>query len=209
MIFEVKSKKDKFIEKVYNSGMKKFNNFFNLNVPKGKLKVFLVQNRKDIDTIRLQKTENWVVGWSKYESIFILDRKNYEKESSHKYSDGEYSRLILHEMVHFFKDQLANVKKAPVWLNEGLAIFLSGQNKVKKKPEEFKKFLSFYNFYGREIYYESGFVIEFLFNKFGKAKLMKLLKLADQDNKRKFYNDFKKIYGFQLNYNEINKRYKR
>jgi hypothetical protein len=210
MTFEINSKKDKFIEKVYNFGMKKFNAFFNLNIPKGKLKIFLLQNRKDIDILRVEKTESWIVGWSKHDIIFLLDRDKYEKFSNHKYSDKEYSCLILHEMVHFFHNQLIKRSNSPAWLNEGLAIFLSGQNKLKKRPVEFKKFLSFYNSYGKEIYHESGFVIEFLVAKFGKIKLIKLIKETEKcKNKKDFYSIFKKIYGFDLNYNEINKRYKK
>ena len=74
---------------------------------------------------------------------------------------------------------------------------------------KFKKFLSFYDNYGKEIYNESGFVIEFLFTKFGKTKLIKLLKVANRNNKKDFYGKFKGIYGFDLNYNEINKRYRK
>jgi hypothetical protein len=211
MIFEVNSKKDRFIENVYNKGMKKFNNFFNLKVPYGKLSIFIVNNRKDIDLLRNQKTESWVIGWSWDKSIFLLNRKNYEKESSHKYSDKEYSQLILHEMVHFFHDNLVErSSRHAAWLNEGIAIFLSGQNTVKKKPVKFKEFLSFYSSYGKGIYLESGFFIEFLFKNFGKAKLIRLLKETAKCRKKKeFYNQFKKIYGFDLNYNEINKRYKK
>ncbi len=211
MIFEVNSRKDKFIEKIYNNGVKKFNVFFNLNIPKGKLKVFLVQNRKDIDLLRLEKTENWVVGWCNHNIIFLLNRNNYEKESSQKYSNNEYSRLILHEMVHFFHGNLVNrSSESPAWLNEGIAIFLSGQNKLKKTPQKFKTFLSFYKSYGKGIYSESGSVIEFLVNKFGKMKLMRLIKDTQNcKNKKDFYRSFKKIYGFDLNYNEINKRYKK
>lgn len=211
MIFEVKYIKDEFVEKVYKRGMKKFNKFFNLNVPYGKLSIFIVNNRKDIDLLRNQKTERWVVGWSEDRTIFILNRKNYERESSHKYSDNEYSQLILHEMVHFFHDNLVERSRGhSAWLNEGIAIFLSGQNTVKKKPIEFKEFLSFYANYGRGIYLESGFFIEFLFKKFGKVKLIKFIKEAAKCyTKKEFYKQFKKIYGFDLDYEEINRRYKK
>lgn len=209
MIFNVHPVEDKFVNRVYNNGMKKFNEFFNLNVKKEKLKIFIVNNRKDIDALRNEKTEDWVVGWSDCNTIYILSRKNYEKESSHKYSDEGYSQLILHEMVHSFHSNLVDRSRGhSAWLNEGIAVFLSGQNTVKKKPAEFKEFLSFYANYGKGIYRESGFFIEFLFKNFGKAKLIKFIKEAAKcSTKKEFYTRFKKIYGFNLNYKEINERY--
>ena len=67
--------------------------------------------------------------------------------------------------------------------------------------------MSFYDKGGAAgVYEESGFVVELLVNKFGKTKLLKLIKTLHTTNSEKqFKKLFKDIYGFNLNYREINK----
>ena len=66
--------------------------------------------------------------------------------------------------------------------------------------------MNYYEIGGREIYKESGFLIEFLVKKYGKKKLIKLIiELEKVSNKEGFKKLFKRIYGFELNYDKINK----
>ena len=168
-------KKDEFIVKVHKEGMTRLNKFFKLNL-KVKIDILIVKDRKMINLLMGRETEKFIVAWASNNSIFILDRKNFIKESSHKYSKESYKALIIHEMAHVHYNYFSGGKINPKWLNEGISTFVSGQNKFRKKPEKFSKFLKSYYIIGESVYKEGGFFVEFLVNKFGKNKLLKLIK---------------------------------
>jgi hypothetical protein len=216
MIFELKQKEDKLLKKVYKKSMKELGAFYGFNWTRNVPKIFILKSRKDIDFFLGRKSEGWVVGWTGFGSVFVLDRSKIKTESSHKegYSRDRYNALIKHELSHAFYKILIKGGYSPIWLWEGLAIHTSGQNKLKKvMPEKFTQLLSFYkshkNEKGKNVYYESGFFIEMLVKKFGKEKLIKLLKsLQKIKNRKEFDNLFFKTYKFKLSYREINKVYK-
>lgn len=208
MFFDISSKEDVFLKKVYDSSMKDLGKFFRINWTENKPSILLISDRKTVDLFIGRKTENWIVGWVNGNFVCLLDRKNYEKESCHEYSDSEYSALIKHELAHLFTQIISKIRNKPSypkWLFEGIAIYLSGQNAFKKRPEKFSKFLDFYEKVGKGIYHESGFVVEFLVKKFGRQKLIKLLKsIKEIDSKKEFNKKFKEIYEFDLNYINFN-----
>src|SRR3990167_8310475 len=65
---------------------------------------------------------NWTTNMPKI--VFLKDRK----------SKDYYHSLIKHELSHLFYKILSAGKQGPVWLSEGVAIYTSGQNKLKTKP---------------------------------------------------------------------------
>lgn len=212
MIFEIKAVQDNWIKKQYEKAMKELDAFFGLNWKRNRPEIHLVQDRKTIKTIWGEDSGDWIVGWvSGTSAIYILDRKNYEKESSHKYSDKEYSRLIKHELAHCFFNVFSKGHQKPKWLWEGVAMYVSKENdkRMKKKPEKFNDFLDYYiSRPNKDVYKEAGFVVQFLTERFGKSKLLSMIKsLNEVKSERGFKRLFKQIYGFPLNYNEINKRY--
>ncbi|MCL5733819.1 MAG: hypothetical protein M1334_04175 [Patescibacteria group bacterium] len=201
---------DNFIKETYRQSMKELSNFYGINWIMNTPKIILLKDRKSINLLRVKKTEPWLVGWAdeRMRIIFMLGKKNFNKESSNKYSDEYYSSLIKHELSHLFYRILSSSKSGPIWLSEGVAIYTSGQTKLKARPKKFNNFLSFYNQGGSGVYAESGFVVEMLVKKFGKNKMLKLIKsLRDISGDKQFNGAFRKIYGFTLNYKEINKRY--
>jgi len=211
MIFTIQSRNDKFLEKIYNKSMKELDDFFGLNWKRNKPKIFLVKDRESINKLMGEKTQDWIVGWANNQDVFVLDKDTYEKESCHTYSDDEYFRLIKHELAHVFTQVYSgifNKSIEPDWLWEGVAIYLSDQNKTKKKPNQLKEFLQHYSQDNKNsnVYKESGFAIEFLVKNFGKQKLLKLIKsLKEINSKDKFTKKFKEIYGFELNYKNFQK----
>ncbi len=209
MIFNLNPKRDIFLEKIYYDALKKFNSFYGLKFGKGVIEIIIVKDRKTIDMLKGKKTERWLVGWANGTSVYVIDRKNYEKDSSHKYSDERYSALIMHEMAHIFLKFFANSSYKPIWIDEGMSIYLSGQNRFKKKPKKFEGFLGCYDKLEENVYNEAGFFIEYLVKNFGKNKLLKLIKnLKEVNSKEKFEKLFKQTYGFEINYKEINKKFK-
>jgi len=204
-IFNLFSKVDSFLEKEYEKSMKELKEFFGINWIYNTPSIILIPDRKTIDILKETKTEDWLVGWANGHIVYLLGRKNYEKESCHKYSDEEYSALLKHELCHLFVNIFTEYYKSiPTWLEEGICIHLSGQDKFKKPLKKFEKFLGFTDDVGKGVYNESGFAVELLINKFGKEKFLKLLAC---DFGRKYENlpsEFKKIYGRDLNYKTFN-----
>jgi hypothetical protein len=201
MVFVIQSKEDKFMGGTFKKSIADFNKFFGVDLKEDNINLFLVPDRTTINLLWGVKTENWVVGWVNGTDVFFLDRKNYEKESCHKYSDEDYSLKLRHELVHAFFGILSQDTHKPLWLSEGLSIYLSGQLHSLEKPNRFRKFLGYYDKYGPGIYEESGFAVEFLIKTYGKHKLLELIKsLRKIDSKKEFGSKFKEIYGFDLNY---------
>lgn len=216
MIFSVQSRDEKSLEKFYRRSIKELDDFFGLNLKRDKPKIFLVKDRESINKLMGQKTQDWVVGWVKNTDIFILDKDTYEKESSHTYSDDVYFRLIKHELAHVFTkvySGIYNKSIEPDWLWEGLATYLSSQNKIEKNHGQLKEFLHHHSKVNKNlsIYYkESGLAVEFLVKNFGKQKLFKLIKsLKDMNSEMEFAIGFEKIYGFKLNYKNFQKPFKK
>jgi len=194
MIFELNEKEDKSIEKAYNQSIRELNKFFEINWKYAKPNIFLVQNRKVINALLGKKTENWIIAWSDKRDIFLLDKKNIEKESCHKYSRETFEQRIKHELAHSFFEVLTNGSVFPLWLNEGVGEYLVRQEK-KNKPTKFKEFLKFYSTWELEAYSESSLAIELLIKKFGKKRLLDLIKsLSKTKSKRDFEILFKRIY---------------
>ena len=202
----------------YEKAMKKLSEFFGIEWTQNRPKVFLVANKKTMKDLRDGKVASWVQGWrdSKAFSVYVLDTKKGKKRSKIDY----YLSGLLHEIAHLFFLKLAKVDEPrPIWLWEGVSLFLDGHTKQSKwnpniPPKKFEGFLKYYDKHkllGKEqeqgVYRESGFAVEFLIKNFGKKKLFDLIKsLKDTKTKAEFAKKFKKIYGFELNYNNFNSK---
>ena len=208
MNITISSSRDAFLDKIYKKSMRELEKFYGFRWTHHKPVLATVKDRKTIDLLRGWKTEEWLVGWINMNTriVYLLDRKNLEKESSHKYRPDSYSRLIKHELSHCFQMVISKSIIKTDWLWEGLAGYTSGQNAEKKRPDKFKSFLDFYEKSGAGVYAESGFAVQLLVERFGKRKLFNLIKMIKKnDTKSKFSKYFKKFYGFEPNYKEFNR----
>lgn len=193
---------DEFFEKSFNELKEYFNFKWNRNIPL----LILIETRKEMDLLEGRKTEDWCRGTTKGRLVFIFSPESLNKETCHTYEKNDYLRVIKHELVHVFTSTILKNKYLPTWFWEGLAVYLSGQNKFMQRLKEFKEFLEYYNQGGSGVYYESGFAIELLINKLGKEKLMDLIfSWKNISNKKEFDDAFKKIYGFKPTYKNFNK----
>jgi hypothetical protein len=207
MIFKIIPQNDIFLEKIYEESMKDLNEFYEIRWEYNLPKIVIIDDRKTIDLLKGKETETWVTGWSEGGKVYLLNRENLEKESSHKYSPDQYSATVKHELSHSFYRIISNNNVNPRWLWEGVAIHTSGQNKYHKKPSEFSKFLEFYDHGGKGVYDEPGFFVEGLVKKFSKQKLLNFIKeQSKHKTKEEFERFFVEAYGFNLNYEEINKQ---
>jgi len=206
MVYQIQKINRPKIEKVYGKAMKELSSFFGINWKYNLPPIILVPDRKVIDSLRGEKTEGWLVGWVDKNKIYMLDKKDFEKESSHKYSEKEFSARIKHELAHCFSRIASDGVEIPTWLAEGISIFLSNQNIIwsRPKPKKFGIFIESYDAVKKGVYAEAGFAVEFLVKKYGKKKLFFLLKgLKKANTKQKFTKLFKSIYGFDLAYNNF------
>lgn len=200
MIFKLLQTQDEMLQVQYDKSMKELSSFFNLNWIHNQPKLFIVPDRKTIDSLRGQKTKDWVVGWSTSGSVYLLSKDNYETQSCHSYSDKKYFALLKHELAHSFFNVIAQTSY-PLWLNDGVSIFISGQLEFKKRPPKLNRFLNSTTNYQEGMYEESGFAVEFLVEKFGKEKLLDLIKnLKDIKSDQEMNVLFKSIYCFDLSY---------
>ncbi|MCX6787251.1 MAG: hypothetical protein NTY93_01860 [Candidatus Kaiserbacteria bacterium] len=198
------------LEEVYTKAMDELDSFFEISWTRNRPNIILVPDRKTISALRKQETEEWLVGWAGSNGdVYLLNDRNFEKESNHTYSDTEYFALLKHELAHCFTNIVSRNKK-PTWLLEGIAIYLSGQTNHKPKLEKFEKFLYFFDNGGKEVYTEAGFAVMFLIKKYGKRKLLTLLKSSeDIKSKEDFAHLFESLYGFALSYENFDVSYER
>ena len=200
-VFNISKAKNKFLSKAYKSSIADLSLFFGVSQDKVNSNIILIPDRATFDLLQGRKTEDWGVGWQKAGDIYLLDPKNYQTESSHTYSDEKYTALLKHELCHCFIEIITNRYYKPIWLNEGLAVFLSDQNKFHSKPTSLTTFPfdDFYDKSGPGVYTEAGFIVEILIKKFGKQKILKLLKQSKTFNSpAKFKKLFKQVYGLNL-----------
>lgn len=203
MLLKATSYKNKKVEKYYAGALKKISTFFEIEGFKPP-NLILLENRNTIDIAKGKKTENWVVGWYSSRVIYLLCPENYSKESSHTYSDEEYKKLIEHEVGHFFYRALVGSNK-PVWLGEGISVYLSEQYKEKEKPKKFEHFLNYYNQGDENVYTESGYAVKLLVDKFGKTKLVNFAKsLWKHESPKDVEKKFQEIFELPLSFETFN-----
>lgn len=201
MIYKINEVKNFKLAEAYKSSMKELNSFFGINMKHNCPSIFLIPDRKTINELRKKQTEDWLVAWAEKGNVYLLDSKKFNTESGHIYSEEKYYALLKHELTHCFVAVISDFARKPTWLLEGVAIFLSGQTKLKIKPTQYKKFIEFYNKGGGEIYKEAGFAVEFLVKKYGRKKILLLLKkLKEVKSEKDFTKLFKSVYGFKLAY---------
>lgn len=178
---------------------KEFDVFFDFKIKDPTL--YFVASRKDFDLIVGRKTENWLVAIARANSIYILDRKIFAKESNHK--KEEFWLTLKHEYSHIYYSQITK-SHYPGWLNEGLASHLSGKKIIVKEKDQ-AQLLNVFDYYkkgGHNAYGISQYWVEFLLKEYGQKKLIKLIKSLDikEELSSNYFNQqFYKIYGFRFN----------
>lgn len=101
----------------YNRAMN-IKNVFNFN---DKVIVDVIDSLEELSEILEVKVPKWVIGTSFENVILILDHEKWKKSNNESVEN-----LILHEFVHVVLN-LKTQSPLPIWLNEGLAVYLSDQ----------------------------------------------------------------------------------
>ncbi len=209
MIYDIKVEDNRELIDFYNQAMRELDDFYQLNWIYNKPNIFVLSTKEDVQACRKEmglgefKTAS---GWVGNGGVYVVTKEIYEELMHPTNLDEQYLMLIKHELNHLFFQHISQFHTRPDWLWEGCAVYLSGQNKYKNKPEAFSNFLKFYekNTEGN-VYQESGFVIQLLVEEFGKEKLINLIKrLKDFYSIEEFQKLFREIYSIELNYSAIN-----
>jgi len=190
-----------------DTAIKEYEKFFKVKLFQNVCLIYL-NSRQQFDDVIGQKTLPFETAFSTANFIFIMSEDIYEKESNKKFDPQKNLLTIRHEICHKFFQRMAWTTH-PVWLNEGTSIYLSGQLKNYKKINKFSNFLLFEtsNYIDRQdVYKESGFVVQKIIKKFGKNKFLIFLKsIRSVSDNLEFLKIFNQVYGFELNYDNINK----
>lgn len=167
--------------------------------------IFLLNSRKEINTIRQQKTDKKLVAWFwNKRFIFILRPDKFKEESA--FSKKYFNIILKHELSHFFFFVMTQ-GGMPTWLDEGLACHLAGQSsQAKINQTEIKKLIKcFYNF-DRSLFPISTLTVEKLIKLKGKDNFVNFIKNFDKNiNEASFKKLYKKYFKTEFNQNQIYK----
>ena len=175
-------------------------------------KIKVANNEKDFKKLTGKWYSPWAKGISrKGEYIVIRGPKLFLQNYKKFKGTAKFEMLLAHEINHIYAKHL-NIYEGPYWFTEGLAMYVAGQipgkaykQKAKYTKEKVKK-LMFYRLIMKKVSAEMYNVhysgINYLITKFGKQKLLKLIKVYSKNmKKRTFEARFKKL--FRISYNKF------
>lgn len=111
--------------------LRKTSTFYDVALNKNP-KVILVDSRAEFNDLLGKDTPSWMAATVFNTNILIFTKDKIQFETTHK--ADEFEQLINHELCHLLFYQKCRTNQ-PLFLNEGLACYLSGQQKSK---EQFK-----------------------------------------------------------------------
>lgn len=166
--------------------------------------IVLFRSRKDVDRYWGWKTQPWMVGWAKSWSIYMFHPNHYLSESSHT-DFKRYWKILFHEHTHLYINKLTDAS-VPRWLNEGLASYLADQSHAVPDEVTALRVLDKLDMgiNDKDVYKIGYFWVKLLLKKFGKNKLLQLLKeLKPGPKQSKFESVFYKIYKIRFSRNNL------
>ena len=191
--------------KDFKYGYIRASSFFKKKIPE--VKLTLVYSREEMNNLIGQKTASWFVGYADSSSkIFMFSPSVFDRESNHNKKD--FRKVLCHEICHLFIRQIHNSYE-PVWLEEGLAYCVAGQeSRLKNSNPIFNNPKALFlidtrNRWNKTIgsqpdvpYALAFLLVDFLIRYYSKDRVIKLLmSLEGRYNKKKFCQKFRKLYG--------------
>lgn len=208
MILNVELNSDKNLLNAFNKSFQKLESFFEFSWSRNRPNIYVIDNLNIKKQVYGESAPIWIKAWAVSGGVFILTKDKIKKEEGIEFDDERYEALICHEICHLFISAITK-NNWPKWLTEGMCNYISGQLKWKKEINKTSVFLESYDKVQSNLYGEAGWVVKALVDKYGKDKIVQLLKSTkDHQDKNKFEDNFKEIYGFPLNYSHINKLFK-
>ena len=138
-----------------------------------------------LERITGNRLPRWVIGLSAGKRIWVLDKSKWENQKM------DLAQLILHEFVHIAINGTVK-KKVPVWLNEGLAVYLSGQyedyqleNSHIRKEMDFSQL----TYESQNLYIIAGKVVTALADEYGAEMLIQELLTSEEIETSSIFNN--------------------
>ena len=88
-----------------------------------KIYIKSVSSLDELSLILNEEVPEWVIGCYNYNYIYILKQSKWRDKNT-----STIGEVILHEAVHIMINSIVK-DICPLWLNEGMAVYLSGQGK--------------------------------------------------------------------------------
>lgn len=165
-----------------------------------KFKVELLYSRKEVDKNQGYKTQSWLCGFTKMNTIMMVSPKVWTKITPHPQSD--FKKVLRHELVHLA--EFSELKHLPAqWAAEGLALYVAGQNLEPIKIRNLQRILNLnYNRIwtdavnkGYPAYPYAAKIAGYLIKKYGFAKYLQFLRNTSKtQNKKTVEKNIKKVY---------------
>jgi len=205
MIFRMEPFEDRELNQILSDSMKELNSFYGINWNQHIPRLVVVPNRKTVELWKQGDNHGWITGWLEGRSVYVVDRTALQTEANKTAETDQYRALIKHELSHAFYNIVAKGGRGPVWLQEGVAVYSSGQNSFRTRPAVFHQCLEFYSRGGKDVYTESGYMIQLLVDTFGKKTLLNLIgKTKEANSPEEFDHLFESIYGSKPTYQYFN-----
>lgn len=178
-------------------GLKEFDTKINIKLF-GDLKEF----RNAINKLTNKEVPDWLCGFSfsndGKEYTYTLSLDNYKKTLSHENDELiDLKKLIMHEIVHACNKKYSGDYNIPLWLKEGLALYLAKQDKYINKElnansyELINDVVSYHNYL---------IIMNYALNNYGKEYILGLL-----NDRKKAEEETLKLYEEIKCLNERNK----
>lgn len=200
-IFKLSVVKDAELKLLYSKAIDELNEFTKLNWKHSLPLMYLMEGRS-IANLWQERSNTKMSGWT-YGShqFYVLDKETFIAQMGESYKEGDYYKLIKHELAHCFYQVLTNGLTKPVWLWEGFAVYVSGQYTDFPKINKFKRFLDITETHEDDIYNESGNVVDHLIKLKGRETFIEMLKKINEVNLEELLY---KYYGIKMNYKDLN-----
>jgi len=179
------------ITTLYNENIKLIKDFFQKDwLPNSKPVILLVQSRTDYNSILQCQTPTWQVGNSNGPTIYLIETEKIEKESDGIHKQQDFNKLLKHEMMHSYTSFYSNFVCTPSWLFEGISVCFAQQFRTEAGFNKVKILNAMTQFDG-DFYGESGNFVKYLYEKYGKDRIMEMIKYS---SKMKDCKSLKKIF---------------
>lgn len=195
--FIIKSDKNiNYFDDIVNniiSKEKELLSFFNLNelIPKINIMIMDYESFRSFIINKYGSIKPYVRGDADHQTntIRVLDIEDQIKYTTHKDANvSDMIKLIIHEIVHMFHDQVCNDYNQTIWFYEGLATNLSNQNYslIDLNNCDFNKLKN--NFREVENNYSYSYtIVNYILNNYTKEEITRLY--SDADYLRERSND--------------------
>lgn len=181
---------------------KELEDFFEIKAPE--FEIVLINSREEFDVICGRKTESWQAGTVKGNTIYAIHPDRLEEITIHK--KETHPKRIKHELSHLFYEKCTGGEKRPAWLNEGLAYYLADQGRWTLNEHGRLMAVDYFSTFNDKVYGTGEFMVRTLIDKYGKEKLIELIKQINPPLSEDGFNDlFKKFYGFEFSKDELKK----